>query len=109
MRIPGTKVRALFVVSGIGGAVTACSQGPSESEYIETCLKQGLPHAQITCECIAREGKAGFTTDAWSEFVLRTQGRDAAANEIRRKMSPADSETASSVEGQILGKCMPKA
>jgi hypothetical protein len=108
MRIGLMNKRVLIVAIGIGGVVTACSQGPSESEYTETCRRQGLPYAEVTCACLAREGKAKFSADAWSEFVLRTQGRDAEANEIRRKMSAVELAAASSIEGQILGTCLPK-
>ncbi|MCE9523879.1 MAG: hypothetical protein K8S25_15790 [Alphaproteobacteria bacterium] len=103
MRFP--KILAGAMVVAACGLLSACGgSGPSETEFVEACVK--APGGdEAMCKCTAREAKAKFSGDAWSVFALQSLGKADEASAIAQKMPAEEQAKMVSATLEIVGTC----
>jgi len=82
--------------------IAACDGGPSESEFVAACMKEGEKGANKAlrremgvksdafCKCAATEARSSLSADAQRAMMLDMQGKGQEARAISSKMSDAD-------------------
>ena len=97
--------------------VGACSSGPSESEFVAACMKEGEKGANKAlrremgvksdefCKCAAKAARATLSADAQQAMILDMQGKPGEARAITSKMS--ESQQMAFMKGgiEVFGKC----
>ncbi|MFN0039288.1 MAG: hypothetical protein ACKVP2_07245 [Burkholderiales bacterium] len=105
------------VITLMAVLIGACSSGPSESEFVAACLKEGENVASkrldkemgvnrdTFCKCAAREAKSMLSSDAQRAMILDMEGKKQEASAVSSKMS--ESEQMAFMKGAIdvFGKC----
>ena len=99
--------------------VAACDSGPSESEFVTACLKEGDRSVankalrqemgvkgDTFCKCVAKEAKASLSADARRAMILDMQGKKQEASAISSKMSDADQMAFMQSAANTFGKCV---
>ena len=106
---------AMAIVVGV--LFTACSGGPSESEFVAACMSEGQGVASqmldeemgVTrdafCRCGAPVAKSSLSSDGYRAMILDMQGKRAEASSITSKMSESEQQAALEVLGEMLEKC----
>lgn len=114
--------RAKDVLSGVmitlmAVLIGACSSGPSESEYVAACLKEGGNVASKRldkemgvsrdsfCKCAAREAKSMLSADAQRAMILDMEGKKQEASAISSKMTETEQMAFMKGTIEIFGKC----
>lgn len=99
-------------------ALMACDAGPSESEFVAACLKEGARGAnramrremgvqpEAFCRCAAAEAKARLPAEARQAMVLDMQGKTAEARAISSKLNEADQMAFMQGTMKMLEACM---
>jgi hypothetical protein len=103
----------------VGALLTACSSGPSESEFVAACLTEGQSAASkaldkelgVTrdafCKCGANVAKSSLSADGYRAMVLEMQGKGEEARSITSKMNESDQLAAVKVSAEMVEKCAP--
>ena len=96
---------------------TACSGGPSDTEFVEACLKEGQSAASqlldkelgVTrdefCRCGAEFAQSSLSADGYRAMVLEMQGKGEEARSITSKMSEPEQIAAVQVAAEMVEKC----
>ena len=102
----------------LAALLAACDSGPSESDFVAACLKEGERGANkmmrkemgvkgdAFCKCAAKEAKASLSADARRAMILDMQGKKQEASAISSKMSDADQMAFMQGATNIFGKCV---
>ena len=111
------KLISRMTIAATAALIGACSGGPSESEFVAACLKEGEKGANKAlrremgvkseefCKCAAKAARATLSADAQRAMILDMQGKPGEARAISSKMS--ESEQMAFMKGgiEIFGKC----
>ncbi len=96
--------------------LAACGRGPSESEFVAACIKEGETGAnkmlrremgfksETGCQCMAKEA-ASLSADARRSMILNMQGKMQESKAIMAKMSEADKMATMNAALGFLKKC----
>jgi len=104
-----TIARALASVLAAGGMLVACSEGPSEGEFVKACLASSQPQAVDAkmCSCMAHEAKSTLSAKFYQAMILDMQGKKQEEEALLGDM-PFDQRAAFGMKQfQVLGKCLP--
>lgn len=114
----GTRVGGLVTALIAAALLAGCDSGPSDSEWVAACLKEGergankmmrkemgVKSGEEFCKCGAAAAKASLSSDARRALILNMQGKTQEAQAITSKMSDADQDTAMKGAMTIFGKC----
>ncbi len=100
-----------------GALLMGCGGGPSESEFVEACVKEGQSGAsqlldnelgvtrEAFCKCGANVAKSSLSADAYRAVVLDMQGKEEEAAAITSKMSENDQLASVKVAADMLQIC----
>lgn len=95
----------------------ACDGGPSDSEYVAACIKEGETGAnkmlrremgfksETGCQCMAKEAASSLSADARQSMILNMQGKMQESRAIMAKMSEADKMATMNAALGFLKKC----
>ena len=95
----------------------ACNSGPSESEFVAACVKEGQSAASqlldkelgVTrdafCKCGASVAKSSLSSDGYRAMILDMEGKREEASSITSKMSESEQEASLKVLGEMVDKC----
>ena len=104
-------VAASVLIAACGGG------GPSDTEFVEACLKEGQSAAsqaldkelgvsrETFCKCGADVAKSSLSAEGYRAMVLEMQGKREEAASITSKMSEAEQEASVNAAGVMLEKC----
>jgi len=107
----------LAMVLVVAALFTACSAGPSDSEFVAACMNEGQGAASqlldkelgVTrdafCKCGAPIARSSLSSDGHRAMILDMQGKREEARSITSKMSDSEQEAALKVLGDMLEKC----
>ena len=117
----------MFVTSRVTAALvaatllTACDSGPSESEYLAVCLKEGQTRVNqaITkqmgvnrdayCKCAAKEVQSAVSPEVRRWMMLNMENKKQEARALQAKLSDKEQEGLMAAALQVFGKCAPGA
>lgn len=98
--------------------LSACDSGPSDSDFVTACLKEGergankgmrremgIKNGEEFCKCGATAARASLSSDLRHAMVLDMQGKKQEASAITSKMSDTDKMAAIESTMSIFGKC----
>ena len=100
---------ALFMACGGGG--------PSDTEFVEACLKEGQSGAsklldnelgvtrEAFCKCGATVARSALSAEGYRAMVLEMQGKGEEARSITSKMSETEQLASVNAAGEMLEKC----
>ncbi len=109
---------AAYSAIGIVVALAACDGGPSESEFLAACLKEGQRGANKAmnnplgidrdkfCKCGASQAKASLSADGYRLMVFEMQGKRQEVAALQSKMTDADKMNVMKAGFEVLGKCV---
>jgi len=112
--MPGGRCWILVLVSAL---IAACDAGPSESEFVTACLKEGARGANRAlrreigiapdtfCRCAAGEARSQLSAEGQRVMVLDMQGKAGEARAISSKMKEADQMALMQGALAVLQKC----
>ena len=93
----------------------ACDSGPSESEYVQACLKEGGANnlamtargmsREKVCKCSASAVKSALSADGYRLMVLEMQGKRQEVAALQARMSDAEKMGVMQAMLESLGKC----
>lgn len=106
-----------MTIAVMAALIGACSGGPSESEFVTACLKEGQRgvnkaftremgiNRDTFCKCAAKEARATLSADAQRAMILDMEGKKQEASAISSKMS--ESQQMAFMKGgiEVFGKC----
>lgn len=99
----------------------ACDSGPSESEYLAVCLKEGQTRTNqmisrqmgvdrdAYCKCAAREVQAAVSPEGRRWMMLNMENKKQEAQALQAKLSDKEQEGLMKVALEVFGKCAPGA
>ena len=108
---------SLLMAVVVAGAISACGGGPSDTEFVEACLKEGQGGAsqlldkelgvtrEAFCKCGATVARSALSADGYPAMVLEMQGKGDEARSITSKMSDSEQLASVTAAGQMLEKC----
>ena len=113
-----TRKTAAVVVATL---LAACNSGPSESEYLAVCLKEGQIRANqmltrqmgvdrdAYCKCAAKEVQTTVSPEGrrWMMFNMENKKQEAQA--LQAKFSDKEQQGLMAAALQVFGKCAPGA
>ncbi len=111
------KTTALIVAT----LLAACDSGPSESEYLAVCLKEGQTRVNqaITkqmgvdrdayCKCAAKEVQAAVSPEGRRWMVLNMENKKEEARALQAKFSDKEQQGLMKAALEVFGKCAPGA
>lgn len=106
---------ALLVFAAL---VAGCDSGPSESEIVAACLKEGARGAnkalrremgvqsEAFCRCTGAEARSQLSADGRRVLLLELAGRRGEAREIATKMDASDQTALIEGTMKVVEKCM---
>ena len=109
------NTRGAMVVAA--ALLTACSSGPSESEFAAACMQEGQRgvnmalsremgvHRDAFCRCTAKEAKTMVSADGYRWMMLDMQGSRQEAATLQAKMTETDRVDVMKAAMTALGKC----
>jgi hypothetical protein len=112
-----THTSCLGAVLVAGALLTACSRGPSDTEFVEACLQEGQGTAsqmldkelgvtrEAFCECGEPIARSSLSTDGYRAMVLDMQGKSEEARALTSTMNDAEQMAAIEVLGKMLEQC----
>lgn len=98
-------------------ALAACDSGPSESDFVAACMKQGQSGAnkmlsremgvdrQSFCKCAAQQSRSTASADSYRWMILDMDGKRQEARAIEAKMSESDRMALMQAGIEVFGKC----
>ncbi|MGZ8992516.1 MAG: hypothetical protein ACXW16_00705 [Burkholderiaceae bacterium] len=117
MTARGNRVLCRVTVAIMATLLAACDGGPSESEYMAACIKEGETGANkmlrremgfksdTGCKCMAKEAASSLSADARQSMILNMQGKMQESRAIMAKMSEADKMAAMNAALELFKKC----
>ena len=116
IRHPGNMLRhALAVV--VGALFTACSGGPSDSEFVAACIREGESVASqmldkelgVTrdafCQCGATFARSALSANGYRAMVLEMQGNREEARSLTSGMSESEQQAMVEVAAGMVEEC----
>ena len=97
--------------------LAACGQGPSESDFVTACLKEGEIGAnkarnremglntETACKCAAKEASATMSADTRRSMILNMQGKKQESKAITAKMTEAEKMASMNAALELFKKC----
>lgn len=97
--------------------LAACDAGPSESEFVTACLKEGEMavnkarsremglSSETACKCAAKEASATMSVDTRQSMILNMQGKKQESKAITAKMSEAEKMASMNAALELFKKC----
>ncbi|MEO8185749.1 MAG: hypothetical protein ABI580_00095 [Burkholderiaceae bacterium] len=98
--------------------LAACDSGPSDSDFVTACLKEGergankgmrremgVKNGEDFCKCGATAARVSLSSDLRRAMILNMQGKMQEASAMTSKMSDADKMAAMESTMSIFGKC----
>ena len=113
-----SRVTAALVAATL---VAACDSGPSESEYLAVCLKEGQTRANqaITkqmgvdrdayCKCAAKEVQTTVSPEGRRWMMFNMENKKEEARALQAKLSDKEQEGLMKAGFEVFGKCAPGA
>lgn len=113
---PGRMSRGAMAVV-LGALFTACGGGPSDSEFVAACMKEGESVASqmldkemgVTrdafCQCGAAVARSSLSADGYRAMILDMQGKRAEAGSITSKMNESEQQAMMEVAAAMVEKC----
>ena len=107
----------LAMAAVVGTLLSSCSSGPSESEFVAACTKEGQGAASqlldnelgVTrdtfCKCGASVAKSSLSSNGYRAMILDMQGKREEAASITSKMRASEQEASVKVLGDMVDKC----
>ena len=93
----------------------ACDSGPSSSEFLSACLKEGARQFGIDkgmgisrdafCKCASKQGKSTLSANGYQWMTLNMAGNRQEAAALQARMSEAERMTMATAAIEIVGKC----
>ena len=117
MTAKGKRMLCRMTVAIMVTLLAACDGGPSESEFVAACIKEGETGAnkmlrremgfksETGCQCMAKEAASSLSADARQSMILNMQGKMQESKAIMAKMSEADKMAAMNAALELLKKC----
>lgn len=113
------RTPCLVATVAVAGALAiACAGGgPSDTEFVEACLKEGQGGAsqlldkelgvtrEAFCKCGANVARSALSADGYRAMVLEMQGKGDEARAITSKMSETEQLASVNAAGEMLEKC----
>ena len=111
------KTTALMVAA----LLAACDSGPSQSEYLAVCLKEGQTRANQAlsrqmgvdrdayCECAAKEVQGAVSAEGRRWMMLNMENKKQEARALQAKLSDKEQEDLMKAGLEVFGKCAPGA
>ena len=105
----------------VASLLVACDSGPSESEYLAVCLKEGQTRVNqaITkqmgvdrgayCKCAAKEVQAAVSAEGRRWMMLNMENKKQEARALQAKLSDKEQEGLMKAALEVFGKCAPGA
>jgi hypothetical protein len=118
--------KAPVYMSGLGAVIvagallTACGGGPSGTEFVEACLKEGQSGAsqmldkelgvsrEAFCKCGEPIARQSLSADGYRAMVLQMQGQAEEARAITSAMNESEQIAAVEVLGKMMEQCAAK-
>ena len=109
---------APMLAASVASVLLACDSGPSESEYLAVCVKEGQSAANqrlskamginrdTFCKCAAKEAQA-LSADGRRWMLLNMQNKKEEARALQAKLSDSAQENLMKAGFEIVGKCSP--
>jgi hypothetical protein len=100
-----------------GALLGACGGGPSDTEFVDACLKEGQGGGsqlldkelgvtrEAFCKCGATVARSALSADGYRAMVLEMQGKGEEARSITSKMSETEQLASVNAAGEMLEKC----
>ena len=101
--------------------VAACDSGPSESEYLAVCLKEGQTRAnqaitkqmgvdrEAYCKCAAKEVQTAVSAEGRRWMMFNMENKKEEARALQAKLSDKEQEGLMKAGFEVFGKCAPGA
>jgi len=117
MTIMAKKLRNTLCLVTTAALFTACSGGPSDTEFVEACLKEGQSAASqlldkelgVTrdafCKCGAGVAKSSLSGDGYKAMILDMEGKSEEARTLTSKMSESDQQAMLQAAAAMIEKC----
>lgn len=111
------RQRLVMPVLAAAALFIGCGGGPSETEFVEACVKEGQSSAsqlldqelgvtrEAFCKCGANVAKSGLSADGYRAMVLDMQGKGEEAAAITSKMDESDQLAVVKVAADMLEQC----
>ena len=115
--------KAPVYMSGLGAVIvagallTACGGGPSGTEFVEACLKEGQSGAsqmldkelgvtrEAFCKCGEPIARSSLSADGYRAMVLDMQGKGEETRAITSAMNESEQIAAVEVLGKMMEQC----
>ena len=109
---------APMLAASVATVLLACDSGPSESEYLAVCVKEGQSAANqrlskamginrdTFCKCAAKEAH-DLSADGRRWMLLNMQNKKEEARALQAKLSDSAQEGLMKAGFEIVGKCTP--
>lgn len=114
----GSTPRVAIAVVVAGAVLVGCGGGgPSDTEFVDACLKEGQGGAsqlldkelgvtrEAFCKCGATVARSALSADGYRAMVLEMQGKGDEARAITSKMSETEQLASVNAAGEMLEKC----
>ena len=101
--------------------LAACDGGPSESEFLAVCLKEGQTRVNQAigkqmgvdrnayCKCAAKELQAAVPAEGRRWMMLNMESKKQEARALQAKLSDKEQEGLMKAALEVFGKCAPGA
>ena len=109
---------APMLAASVATLLLACDSGPSESEYLAVCVKEGQSVANqrlskamginrdTFCKCAAKEAQS-LSADGKRWMMLNMQNKKEEARALQAKLRDSAQEGLMKAGLEIVGKCSP--
>ena len=103
-----------------GAVLTACGGGPSGTEFVEACLREGQSAAsqmldkelgvtrEAFCKCGEPIARSSLSADGYRAMVLDMQGKGEEATAITSSMNESEQIASVEVLGNMMEQCAVK-
>lgn len=95
--------------------LAACDTGPSESEFLSACLKEGARQFGIDkgmgisrdafCKCASKQGKSTLSANGYQWMAFNMAGNRQEAAALQARMSEAERMAMAAAAIDVVGKC----
>jgi hypothetical protein len=100
----------IAIVATATALLAACSDGPSQGEFVQACLNQsGLQMVKMTeemCQCAAKYSRDNFEPRLQRVLVLNMQGKKQESEALVSDMSFDDRAKFAEQQFEVIGQCV---